>query len=102
MKCIAPASAGETFDYVIVGGGSAGSAIAARLNENGRHTVLFLEAGKDDRWIWLRVPLGAGRVLLSERSLWRFYTEPERHMGGRRMYWPRGRVLGGSGNGVHF
>jgi choline dehydrogenase len=96
MKLKAPDSAGETFDYVIVGGGSAGSAIAARLSESGRHTALLLEAGKDDRWIWLRVPLGAGRVLLSERSLWRFYTEPEPHMGRRRMYWPRGRVLGGS------
>ena len=96
MKVRAPDSAGETFDYVIVGGGSAGSAIAARLSESGRHRVLLLEAGTDDRWIWLRVPLGAGRVLLSERSLWRFYTEPEPHMGRRRMYWPRGRVLGGS------
>ncbi len=86
----------DTFDYVIVGGGSAGSAIAARLSESGRHTVLLLEAGVDDRWIWLRVPLGAGRVLLSERSLWRFYTEPEAHMAGRRMFWPRGRVVGGS------
>jgi choline dehydrogenase len=92
----APDAAAETFDYVIVGGGSAGSAIAARLSESGRHRVLLLEAGTDDRWIWLRVPLGAGRVLLSERSLWRFYTEPEARMAGRRMYWPRGRVLGGS------
>ena len=51
----------------------------ARLSESGRFRVLLLEAGEDDRWIWLRVPLGAGRVLLSERSLWRFYTEPEPH-----------------------
>jgi choline dehydrogenase len=91
-----PDVAAETFDYVIVGAGSAGSAIAARLSESGRHRVLLLEAGTDDRWIWLRVPLGAGRVLLSERGLWRFFTEPEPHMAGRRMFWPRGRVLGGS------
>ena len=57
---------------------------------------MLLEAGTDDRWIWLKVPLGAGRVLLSERGLWRFFTEPEPHMAGRRMFWPRGRVLGGS------
>jgi choline dehydrogenase len=89
-------AADEAFDFVIVGAGSAGSALAARLSESGRHSVLLLEAGTDDRWIWLRVPLGAGRVLLSERSLWRFYTAPEPHMAGRQMYWPRGRVLGGS------
>jgi choline dehydrogenase len=91
-----PDAHGESFDYVIVGGGSAGSAVAMRLGESGRHRVLLLEAGQDDRWIWLKVPLGAGRVLLSERSLWRFFTEPEPQMAGRRMFWPRGRVLGGS------
>ena len=96
MTWEARGAAGESFDYVIVGGGSAGSAIAARLSESGRHRVMLLEAGTDDRWIWLKVPLGAGRVLLSERDLWRFFTEPEPHMAGRRMFWPRGRVLGGS------
>ena len=59
-------AAGETVhDYVVVGGGSAGSAIASRLSESGRFRVLLLEAGEDDPWIWLRVPLGAGFVLLS-------------------------------------
>ena len=65
------------YDYVVVGGGSAGSAVASRLSESGRFRVLLLEAGEDDPWIWLRVPLGAGFVLLSQRSLWRFYTEPQ-------------------------
>ena len=83
-------------DYVVVGGGSAGSAIASRLSESGRFSVLLLEAGEDDPWIWLRVPLGAGFVLLSQRSLWRFHTEPQANLANRKMFWPRGRVLGGS------
>lgn len=86
----------ESWDFVVVGGGSAGSAVAARLSESPRHRVLLLEAGEDDRWVWLRVPLGAGKVLFGERALWRFFTEPEAAMGNRRMFWPRGRVLGGS------
>jgi choline dehydrogenase len=90
-------TADETvYDYVVVGGGSAGSAITGRLSESGRFRVLLLEAGEDDPWIWLRVPLGAGFVLLSQRSLWRFYTEPQSRLGNRKMFWPRGRVLGGS------
>ena len=86
----------QSFDFVIIGGGSAGSAVARRLSDNARHKVLLLEAGQDDRWIWLKVPLGAGKVVLQDRAMWRFYTEPEPHMDNRRMYWPRGRVLGGS------
>jgi len=90
-----PAAEGE-YDYIVVGGGSAGSAITARLSQSGRHRVLLLEAGEDDQWLWLKVPLGAGYVLLSERSLWRFHTEPQGALNGRRMFWPRGRVMGGS------
>jgi choline dehydrogenase len=84
------------FDFIVVGGGSGGSAAAARLSEGGRFSVLLLEAGDDDKWIWFRVPLGAGFVLLKQRGLWRFQTEPEGNMAGRSMFWPRGRVLGGS------
>ena len=83
-------------DFIVIGGGSAGSAITARLSESGRHSVLLLEAGADDPWIWLKVPLGAGYVLLSDRGLWRFQTEPEANLSNRKMFWPRGRVLGGS------
>jgi len=84
------------YDYIVIGGGSAGSALTARLSASGRHSVLLLEAGGDDQWIWLKVPLGAGYVLLSERGLWRFYTEPQGKLNGRKMFWPRGRVMGGS------
>jgi choline dehydrogenase len=86
----------QRFDFIVIGAGSAGCAIATRLSENGRHHVLLLEAGEDDPWIWFKVPLGAGKVLYGDRGLWRFFTEPESHMAGRRMFWPRGRVLGGS------
>ena len=85
-----------SYDYIVVGGGSAGSAVTARLSESGRYSVLLLEAGEDDSWLWLRVPLGAGYVLLSDRSMWRFYTNPEPNLAKREMFWPRGRVLGGS------
>ena len=89
--------AGEAaWDYVVVGAGSAGSVVASRLSQSGRFRVLLLEAGEDDPWLWLKVPLGAGFVLLSERSLWRFHTEAQANLAGRRIFWPRGRVLGGS------
>jgi choline dehydrogenase len=84
------------YDFVVIGAGSAGSAVATRLSESGHYSVLLLEAGEDDSWIWFRVPLGAGYVLLSQRGMWRFRTQPEQRMGNREMYWPRGRILGGS------
>ena len=86
----------DIYDYIIVGAGSGGSALAARLSENPQLRVLLLEAGEDDRWIWFSIPLGAGYIWLRERGLWRFQTEPESFMAGRRMFWPRGRVLGGT------
>lgn len=84
------------YDFVVIGAGSAGSAVASRLSESGIYSVLLLEVGEDDPWIWFRVPLGAGYVLLSQRGMWRFRTQPESRMGMREMYWPRGRILGGS------
>jgi choline dehydrogenase len=85
-----------SFDFIVIGAGSSGCALARRLTDNSRHRTLLLEAGEDDRWIWLRVPLGVGKVLVRDRAMWRFHTEAEPHMGNRRMFWPRGRVLGGS------
>jgi len=86
----------DSYDYIVVGAGSAGCALAAELTEGGRRSVLLLEAGEDDRWIWTRIPAGVYYLLRSPRGLWRFFTEPEPEMNGRRIFWPRGRILGGS------
>ena len=85
-----------TFDYVVVGGGTAGCVLANRLTANGRHRVLLLEAGPRDRSIWIHLPIGYGKTMFHPVYNWRFETEPEPQMEGRRMYWPRGRGLGGS------
>ncbi len=84
------------FDYIVIGAGSAGSAIAGRLSESGRHRVLLLEAGPDDRRFWIQVPIGYGRTFYDARVNWMYMTEPVAGAGGRVSYWPRGKVLGGS------
>ncbi|MCM5571154.1 GMC family oxidoreductase N-terminal domain-containing protein [Burkholderiaceae bacterium FT117] len=85
----------ESADFVVVGAGSGGCALAARLAEQG-HSVMLLEAGEDDRWIWIRIPAGVAYILRGERALRRFFTEPESGMNGRTIFWPRGKVMGGS------
>jgi choline dehydrogenase len=86
----------EQADFIIVGAGSAGCVLANRLSENGRHRVVLLEAGPRDRNFWIHLPIGYGKTMWDPRINWRFETEPEPTMMGRRIYWPRGRVLGGS------
>jgi choline dehydrogenase len=88
----------STFDYVIVGGGTAGCVLARRLSEDGRHRVLLLEAGGSDRSVWIQVPIGYGRTFNDPRFNWGYQTEPDPALGGRASYWPRGKVLGGSGS----
>ena len=86
----------ETFDYVIVGAGSAGCVLANRLTADGRHRVLLLEAGPRDTNPWIHIPLGYGKTMFDSRINWKFESEPVPGLGGRRVKQPRGRVLGGS------
>jgi choline dehydrogenase len=84
------------FDYVIVGAGSAGCVLAHRLTQDGHMRVLLLEAGGSDRRLRVQVPIGYGLSFHDPRLNWRLYTEPEAALAGRRGYWPRGKLLGGS------
>ena len=86
----------ETFDYVVVGAGSAGCVLAARLSENGRFTVCLLEAGPEDRSFWIHLPIGYGKTMWDPQLNWMFETEPDPGMHDRRIFWPRGKCLGGS------
>ncbi|WEE78187.1 GMC family oxidoreductase [Comamonas testosteroni] len=86
----------DTFDYIVVGAGSAGAAAAARLSENPDLRVLLLDAGPPDGNIWSKIPLGVGTVLGRGIYLRNFHTEPDPQLNGRQIYWPRGWVLGGS------
>lgn len=94
----------ESFDYIVVGAGSAGCAVAARLTEDGSRRVLLIEGGGKDDHVWIHVPLGVGKLLTNERYAWKFETEPQAGMKGQRIYWPRGKVLGGSSalNGMAY
>lgn len=86
----------DVFDYVIVGAGSAGAVLANRLSENGKFRVLVLEAGGSDNNIWVKIPLGYGKVFHDARLNWKYTTEPVPGLEGSTSYWPRGKVLGGS------
>lgn len=85
----------EDYDFIVVGAGSSGCVLANRLSENGRYSVALLEAGPKDRNFWIHLPIGYGKTMWHEKLNWRFYTEPDENMDGRKIYWPRGRVLGG-------
>ncbi len=83
------------FDYIVVGAGSAGCVVASRLTEEAAVRVLLLEAGGVDRHPFIHVPAAFSRLFKTALD-WQLYTEPQIHLHHRRLYWPRGRVLGGS------
>ena len=83
-------------DFIVVGAGSAGCAVAARLSEDPATRVLLLEAGGEDRNRWIHIPLGFGKTFADPSVNWCYETEPDPGAGDRRVFWPRGKVLGGS------
>jgi len=86
----------ETVDYVIVGAGSAGCVLADRLSEDGKDSVLLLEYGGSDRSLWIQMPTALSIPMNMARYDWRYFTESEPQLDGRRLHTPRGKVLGGS------
>jgi choline dehydrogenase len=94
----------DSYDVVVVGAGSAGCVLASRLTENPAISLCLIEAGGRDRNPWIHIPLGFGRLVPNPKVNWGYETEPEPRLNGRRVSWPRGKVLGGSGsiNGLVF
>ncbi len=86
----------EEYDYIVVGSGSAGCVLADRLSESGQRTVLVLEAGGHDRRLWINMPIGYGKTFYDERVNWKFEAQPDPGLKGRKIYFPRGKVVGGS------
>src|SRR3984957_7746746 len=85
----------ERFDFIIVGAGSAGCVLANRLSADPRRRVLVLEAGGMDDWIWLHIPVGYLFAIGDPRGDWMFEPDPSPGLGGRRLGYPRGKVIGG-------
>lgn len=84
-------------DFIVVGAGSAGCILASRLSESGRYSVLLLEAGGKDRSLWLKIPVGYAKSYYNPAVNWMHWSEPEPELNSRRLYVPRGKVVGGSG-----
>ena len=92
------------YDVVVIGAGSAGCVLSGRLTENPNISLCVIEAGARDRNPWIHIPMGFGKLVPNPNVNWGFETEPEPGLNGRKVIWPRGKVLGGSGsiNGLVF
>ena len=92
------------FDFVVIGAGSAGCAIASRLSESGKYRIAVIEAGPKDTNPWIHIPVGYFKTMGNPKSDWQYVTDPDDGLNGRSIRWPRGRVLGGSSsiNGLLF
>lgn len=86
----------QTYDFIIVGSGSAGSVLAERLSASGRFSVLVLEAGGSDRRFYVQMPLGYGKTFFDPAVNWNYKAEPDPGLAGNVDHWPRGKLLGGS------
>ncbi|RWB73155.1 GMC family oxidoreductase N-terminal domain-containing protein [Mesorhizobium sp.] len=86
----------QTYDFIIVGSGSAGSVLAERLSASGRFSVLVLEAGGTDRRFYVQMPLGYGKTFFDPAVNWNYKAEPDAGLAGNTDHWPRGKLLGGS------
>ncbi|MEL6967155.1 MAG: GMC family oxidoreductase N-terminal domain-containing protein [Pseudomonadota bacterium] len=84
------------FDFVVVGAGSAGCALASRLAQSGRYSVALIEAGGRDTYPWIHIPVGYFKTMGNPKTDWSYETQPDPGLNGRSLKWPRGRVLGGS------
>jgi choline dehydrogenase len=94
----------QSFDYIVVGAGSAGCVLANRLSEDGKNSVLLLEAGGADSNPLIKVPMVSGLIYFWKSINWNYVTTPQPHLDGRAVNWPRGKVLGGSSsiNGMMY
>jgi choline dehydrogenase len=88
----------DEFDYIVVGAGAAGCVLANRLSASGKHSVAVLEAGGPDRNIFIKIPAGFNKTVYNPKLNWGYETAPGPHIDGRKIAFPRGKVLGGSGS----
>jgi choline dehydrogenase len=94
----------KTYDYIIVGAGSAGCVLANRLSADSAISVLLLEAGPEDSSPFIKMPAGVGQLVAGKTYNWAFNTAKQAGLNNRRLYWPRGKGLGGSSsiNGMAY